>query len=90
LGISIVTDVCLTGEERLARIPLDRYFPKRSYGIVLREGRFLSPQAKRFIEIMESVFVSPGDAASDGAPDLLAYPVVAGEDLQEDAKPFQL
>ena len=56
LGISIVTDVCLTGEERLARIPLNRYFPRRSYGIVLRQGRYLSPQAKRFIEIMESMF----------------------------------
>jgi DNA-binding transcriptional LysR family regulator len=30
LGISIVTDVCLTGEEKLACIPLDDYFPKRS------------------------------------------------------------
>lgn len=57
LGISIVTDVCLTGEERLARIPLNRYFPKRSYGIVLRQGRFLSPQANRFIEIMKNFYL---------------------------------
>ncbi|MDD3516929.1 MAG: LysR family transcriptional regulator [Chromatiales bacterium] len=56
LGISIVTDVCLTGEEKLARIPLNQYFPRRSYGIVLRQGRYLSPQAKRFIEIMEDMF----------------------------------
>lgn len=51
LGISIVTDVCLTGSEKLAVIPLDRYFPQRSYGIVLRRGRFLSPQAQRFIDM---------------------------------------
>jgi DNA-binding transcriptional LysR family regulator len=60
LGISIVTDVCLTGEERLAQIPLSQYFPRRTYGIVLRKGRFLSPQAKRFIDIMDRVFVSEG------------------------------
>ena len=53
LGISIVTDICLTGKEALARIPLDRYFPKRSYGLVLRRGKFLSPQAKRFIDMMD-------------------------------------
>jgi DNA-binding transcriptional LysR family regulator len=55
LGISIVTDVCLSGDERLARIPLTAYFPNRSYGVVLRKGKFLSPQAKRFIEAMESL-----------------------------------
>jgi DNA-binding transcriptional LysR family regulator len=56
MGISIVTDVCLTGEERLARIPLNDYFPERSYGIVTRKGKYLSPQAKRFIDILESVY----------------------------------
>lgn len=56
LGISIVTDVCLTGEENIACIPLERYFPKRSYGIVTRAGRFLSPQAKRFISMMHQHF----------------------------------
>ncbi len=62
LGISIVTDVCLTGEERLARIPLNDYFPKRSYGIVLRQGRFLSPQAKRFIQMLEEHYLGEGGA----------------------------
>jgi len=56
LGISIVTDVCLTGEERLACIALDRYFPKRSYGVVLRRGKFLSPQAKRFLHVLNGTF----------------------------------
>ena len=60
LGISIVTDVCLTGNERLGRVPLEQYFPRRSYGIVLRRGKFLSPQTKRFQEIMDEVF--PEDA----------------------------
>jgi DNA-binding transcriptional LysR family regulator len=56
LGVSIVTDVCLTGGERLACIPLEQYFPRRSYGIVLRRGKFLSPQAKRFIQVLDGHF----------------------------------
>ncbi|MBK1672110.1 LysR family transcriptional regulator [Ectothiorhodospira shaposhnikovii] len=59
LGISIVTDVCLTGREQLAAIPLDRFFPARSYGIVQRIGRHLSPQAKRFITMMETAYAGP-------------------------------
>jgi len=54
LGVSIVSGVCLTGHERVARISLTRFFPKRSYGVVYRKGKFLSPQAKRFIEMMEA------------------------------------
>ena len=64
LGISIVTDVCLTGNERVARIPLDRYFPKRSYGVVYRKGKFLSPQARRFIEMLEAAYARPAPSAS--------------------------
>jgi|APFre7841882724_1041349.scaffolds.fasta_scaffold29788_2 DNA-binding transcriptional LysR family regulator len=56
LGISIVTDVCLTGDERLSRIPIDQYFPKRSYGIVQRRGKFLSPQTKCFLKILDKAF----------------------------------
>jgi DNA-binding transcriptional LysR family regulator len=56
MGISIVTDICLTGTEKLARIPLNRYFPQRGYGLVLRKGRFLSPQARRFVEILYEVY----------------------------------
>ena len=69
LGISIVTDVCLTGEERLARIPLHEYFPRRTYGVVVRQGRFLSPQAKRFIEIMNAVYPAAGAKAKGTAKD---------------------
>ncbi|MEN8177888.1 MAG: LysR family transcriptional regulator [Pseudomonadota bacterium] len=60
LGISIVTDVCLTGEEQIAKLPLGEYFPDRSYGIVLRRGKFLSPQAKRFLEIVRELFEPQG------------------------------
>ena len=43
----------MTGDEDLTAIPVARYFPKRTYGVVLRKGRTVSPQAKRFIEIMD-------------------------------------
>ena len=56
MGISIVTDICLTGSEKLVRIPLNQYFPQRGYGLVLRKGRFLSPQARRFVEILNEVY----------------------------------
>ena len=56
MGISIVTDICLTGQEKLVRIPLNQYFPQRGYGLVLRKGRFLSPQARRFVEILYDVY----------------------------------
>jgi DNA-binding transcriptional LysR family regulator len=52
LGISIVTSICLKGNEALAAIKLNRYFPKRTYGVVLRKQKPLSAQATRFIELM--------------------------------------
>lgn len=57
-GISIVTDVCITEEDRnkMIIIPVDQYFPKRSYGIVTRKGKFLSAPSKRFIEIVTECF----------------------------------
>lgn len=54
MGISIVTRICLTEKDRLATIPLNRYFPQRSYGVVLRKGKFLSPQAQRFVDILNA------------------------------------
>jgi len=49
MGISIVMSVCLTRRERLEVIPVDKYFPKRVYGIVQLSGRTPSPQARAFI-----------------------------------------
>ena len=56
MGISIVTDICLTGEEKLVRIPLNQYFPQRGYGLVLRKGKFMTPQALRFADILGEVY----------------------------------
>jgi DNA-binding transcriptional LysR family regulator len=56
LGISIVSGICLSGHEKLVAIPVDRYFPKRTYGVILRRGKFLTPQARLFIEMMDPDF----------------------------------
>jgi len=61
LGVGIVTSICITEGDRLAQIPLDQYFPKRGYGVVLRKGKFLSPQAKRFIETVSPEFFTRTD-----------------------------
>ena len=52
LGVSIVMAICITGDEDLEVINLKKFFPRRTYGIVMRRGQHLSPQAKRFVEIM--------------------------------------
>ena len=56
LGISIVTDVGLKDDDEIVRKPLLEYFPQRSYGIVMRKGKILTPQAKRFIDMMDENF----------------------------------
>jgi len=66
LGISIVSDVCLTPDDKVARIPLGHYFPGRSYGTVVRKGKFLSPQARRFIEMMDPEFLQHEDVLDNG------------------------
>ncbi len=58
LGISIVTSFCLRGHERVVKIPVGQFFPSRSFGVVLRRGKFLSPQAKAFLEFMDADFFS--------------------------------
>ncbi|MCZ6669037.1 MAG: LysR family transcriptional regulator [Gammaproteobacteria bacterium] len=62
-GISIVTDVCITDDDRskMHVIPVSQYFPKRSYGTVTRSGKFLSAPSQRFIEIMNACFDKNSD-----------------------------
>lgn len=56
LGVSIVTDICMMESDTLVQIPLKKYFPDRSYGIVLRKGKFLSAAAKKYIEMLDPKF----------------------------------
>ncbi|WP_445098097.1 LysR substrate-binding domain-containing protein [Lysobacter sp. F60174L2] len=63
LGISIVTAICLTGADRarLASRSLAAWFPERSYGVVVRKGKYLSPQARAFTELIRpDLFVRAG------------------------------
>lgn len=52
LGISIVTGICLTDadNERLAVRNMRAWFPQRSYGVVMRKGKFLAAEARDFID----------------------------------------
>ncbi len=52
-GVSIVTGICLRDEDRLVAKNMSAYFPRRSYGTVMRRGKFLSPQARAFMEVAE-------------------------------------
>ncbi len=52
LGISIISSVGITAQEKLEVIPAGEFFPKRMYGVVLRKESILSPQAQRFVSLL--------------------------------------
>ena len=54
LGISIVMSHCLTGADHLHSVPVGRWFPKRTYGLVLKKGHKLPPAAEQFVEMIRS------------------------------------
>ena len=55
LGISIVTGICINEADhtKLAVHNMRRFFPQRSYGVVMRKGKYLSPQARAFIDLVK-------------------------------------
>ncbi|MEO8160574.1 MAG: LysR family transcriptional regulator [Arenimonas sp.] len=68
LGISIVTGICL-GEADRARLDvrnLREYFPPRSYGVVVRKGKYLSPQARAFSDLVQPGLFERGDYFAPG------------------------
>lgn len=66
LGVAILTEANLQGTEGLAARDLSHYFAKRSYGIVERRGKYLSPAAQRFVNMMmESALPQPEREAID-------------------------
>ena len=67
LGIAIVTSICLTGRENIASVPLTEFFPVRSYGLILRREKFVSPAAKKFIELISQDAIGALDPASAAA-----------------------
>jgi DNA-binding transcriptional LysR family regulator len=54
LGISIVTGICIgeTDHARLAVRNMSAYFPQRTYGVVVRKGKYLSADARSFIDLI--------------------------------------
>jgi DNA-binding transcriptional LysR family regulator len=68
LGISIVTGICIndTDHERLAVRNMRRYFPQRSYGVVARKGKYLSSQARTFIDLIKPGLFVRGDYYESG------------------------
>lgn len=52
-GVSIVTGICLREDDRLVARNLSAYFPRRSYGVVMRRGKYLTPQAQAFLGACE-------------------------------------
>ena len=52
-GISIVTGICLREDDKLVAKNMSDYFPRRSYGTVMRRGKYLSSQARAFLDVTE-------------------------------------
>jgi DNA-binding transcriptional LysR family regulator len=69
MGISIIISIGITGQERLEVIPAGEFFPKRTYGVVLRKGRIPTPQAKRFV----SMLLDPGELPPDSTARILSH-----------------
>ncbi len=57
-GISIVTGICLRENDKLVAKNMSAYFPKRSYGVVMRRGKYLSAQARAFLDVAEKANIS--------------------------------
>jgi DNA-binding transcriptional LysR family regulator len=67
LGISIVTGICIEDDDRqrLAIRSLREWFPPRSYGVVIRKGKYLSPQARTFVELVKPALLGGGAGHSE-------------------------
>jgi len=68
MGISIVTGICITAadSERLAVRNMKQYFPPRSYGVVMRKGKFLSAEALAFIDLIRPGLLTHRDYDESG------------------------
>jgi len=54
LGISVVTGICIGPDDqaRLAVRNMSAYFPQRTYGVVVRKGKYLSADARAFVDLI--------------------------------------
>jgi len=67
MGISIISSICLNPDDsqRLAICPLEQTlpgtFPPRSYGVITRKNKHLSPAARAFIALIEPGLFHPNN-----------------------------
>jgi len=72
MGISIISSICLNPDDsqRLAIRPLDQAlpstFPPRSYGVITRKNKHLSPAARAFIALIEPELFEQPNALNMG------------------------
>jgi len=68
MGISIVTGICITEADRsrLAVRNMREYFPQRSYGVVMRKGKYLSGEARAFIDLIRPGLLTHRDYDESG------------------------
>ena len=68
MGISIISAICLTesDRDRLAARSLSQWFPSRSYGVVVRKGKYLSAQARAFVELIKPEVLATRDYDQGG------------------------
>ncbi len=68
MGISIVTGICITegDHQRLAVRNMKQFFPQRSYGVVIRKGKFLSAEARAFIDLIRPGLLSHREHGESG------------------------
>ena len=66
MGVSILDDFTLTkGDyERLDIFPLDQFFEKRQYGMVIRKTKYLSPTVRTFIRFIKTSYMDVKTDAS--------------------------
>lgn len=79
LGISIVMSHCVDDSEQFHTVPLKRWFPKRTYGLVLRRHHKLSPAAQKFVHLVlarvdSGAHPRPPARSLDGRPRRRAAP----------------
>ena len=68
MGISVVTGICITAADRsrLAVRNMKQFFPQRSYGVVMRKGKFLSAEARAFIDLIRPGLLTHRDYDESG------------------------
>ena len=52
--------------DRLASRSLSEWFPSRSYGVVVRKGKYLSPQARAFVDLVKPALFTRRDWFESG------------------------